>query len=68
MTVMGKFNSFGKVKTSTVEVNLTFEQYELLKDKEGLTVDLDFIIPKPSFPLTLSENNKFTEETKHKQK
>jgi len=66
-TVMGKFNSFGKIKTSTVEVNLTVEQYEILRKKEGQSVDLDFIIPKPSFPLLLSESQ-FGKDVKSQQK
>ena len=66
-TVMGKFNSFGKIKTSTVEVNLTSEQYEILKKKEGQSVDLDFIIPKPSFPLMLAEGQ-FGKTVKSEQK
>ena len=55
MNVLGKFNSFGKLKTSTVDVNLTKEQYEKYKTLEGKKVDLDFVIPKPQFPLTLTE-------------
>ena len=53
MNVIGKFNSFGKLKTSTVDVNLTEEQYEKYKKMEGKEVELDFVIPKSQFPLTL---------------
>jgi hypothetical protein len=60
-TVMGKFNSFGKLKMSTVEVNLTLEQYKIFEKYVGKTIDLDFVIPKPSFPLTLTEGQFGTE-------
>jgi len=55
MNVLGKFASFGKLKTSTVDVNLTPEQYEKYKTLEGKKVELDFVIPKPEYPLTLVE-------------
>jgi hypothetical protein len=63
-TVMGKFNSFGKLKMSTVEVNLTEEQYKLFEKQIGKSIDLDFVIPKPTFPLTLTEGQ-FGKEIKH---
>jgi hypothetical protein len=60
-TVMGKFNSFGKLKMSTVEVNLTVEQYKIFEKYIGKNIDLDFVIPKPSFPLTLTDGQFGTE-------
>ena len=53
MNVLGKFNSFGKMKTCTVDVNLTEEEYNFYVSHVGKKVELNFIIPLPQFPLSL---------------
>jgi len=53
MNVLGKFNSFGKMKTSTVDINLTEEEYDFYAPHVGKRMDFNFIIPLPQFPLSL---------------
>ena len=55
MNVLGQFSNYGKLKTCTVDVNLTAQQYDKYSKLVGKKVELDFIIPKPDFPLTLME-------------
>jgi len=51
---LGTFNSFGKIKKATVDINLTKEQYEKYKKEEGKIVDLDVVMPLPNFPMILN--------------
>lgn len=57
--VIGYFSSFGKTKLSTVDITLTdykqYEEFSKLVDKE---IDIDVVIPKPTFPLTLNNYKK----------
>ena len=54
MSVQGEFNSYGKLKKKIIDVNLTRDEYDIYKlKKEGDKLNLDFIIPLPTFPLTL---------------
>lgn len=53
MNVLGRFNSYGKMKTSTVDVNLTEDEYDYYAPHVGKKMEFKFIIPLPQFPLSL---------------
>ena len=55
-TIMGKFSSYGKVKTVTQEINLDEEDYNFLVGKEGKDFDFDIICPQSNFPFSLSSS------------
>lgn len=51
---LGTFSSFGNLQPATVEISLTPEQFEKLKVQKGKKVELDIVVPLPTFPLTLA--------------
>lgn len=54
---LGTFSSYGNSQPATVEISLRPDEYEVLKGQKGKKVDLDIVIPLPSFPLTLNSLN-----------
>lgn len=51
---LGTFSSFGNLQPATVEISLKPEEYEKLKEHKGKKLDLDIVIPLPTFPLSLN--------------
>jgi len=51
---LGTFSNYGNNQPATVEISLTKEQYDILIDFKGEKVDLDLVIPLPTFPLSLN--------------
>lgn len=51
---LGKFSSYGNTQPATVEIQLRDNEYKELKELIGEEVDLDIVIPLPTFPLTLN--------------
>lgn len=50
---LGTFSSYGNTQPATVEIQLQQNEYKELKELKGEEVDLDIVIPLPTFPLTL---------------
>ena len=51
---LGTFASYGNLQPATVEISLTADEFSILSKKKGNKVDLDLVIPLPTFPLTLN--------------
>ena len=54
---LGTFSSYGNSQPATVEVSLNQDQYNKLKSQKDKVVDLDIVIPLPTFPLSLNSLN-----------
>ena len=54
---LGKFSSYGNTQPATVEITLNQEQFDKLKTYKDKVVDLDIVIPLPTFPLSLKSLN-----------
>ena len=52
---LGDFYQFGKMKKATVDIEINKAYYDKLKEMIGKTVDLDVLIPKPTYPLKLAQ-------------
>ena len=55
---LGEFSNYGKIEPSTVKLNLTQDQYNVLKNAVGKEVDIDVVVPLPQYPLQLSSTPK----------
>ena len=51
---LGKFSSYGNTQPATVEISLRPDEFEKLKGQKGKTLDLDIVVPLPTFPLSLN--------------
>lgn len=54
---LGTFSSYGNSEPATVTISLRPDEYEILKAHKGKQVDLDIVIPLPTFPLSLNSLN-----------
>ena len=54
---LGTFSSYGNTQPATVEILLRSEEFDKLKQQKGKKVDLDIVIPLPTFPLSLNSFN-----------
>lgn len=51
---LGTFSSYGNTQPATVEIQLRENEYKELKEFVNEEVDLDIVIPLPTFPLSLN--------------
>jgi hypothetical protein len=57
LIALGTFSNYGNVEPATVKISLNDEQFEKLLPYKGKKVDLDVVVPLPTFPLTLNSLN-----------